>query len=85
MHKKGRNEGSRENTRIQGKALKIIFKLPVSTEYTGTLIETRIWPAEQRIQYLTLMLYHEIKNSDEGRKIKKMIEEQEKKNYNNAF
>ena len=31
------------------------------------------------------MLYHNIKNSDEERKIKKMIEEQEKKNYNNTF
>ena len=31
------------------------------------------------------MLYFNIKNSDEERKIKKMIEEQEKKNYNNTF
>ena len=65
MYKKGRNEENRENTRIKGKALKRIFKLPVSTEYTGTLIEIRIWPAEQRIQYLTLVFYHKIKNSDE--------------------
>ena len=33
---------------------------------------------------MTLMLYN-IKNSDEGRKIKKMIGEQEKNNYNNTF
>ena len=39
---------------------------------------TGIWPAEQRIEYATL-LYHKIKNSDEERKIKKMMEEQEKK------
>ena len=81
-NKKGRNEGNRENTR---KALKRIFKLPVRTAYTGILMETGIWPAEQRIQYATLMLYHNIQNSDEERKIKKMIEEQEKKNYNNTF
>ena len=31
------------------------------------------------------MWYHNIKNSDEETKIKKMIEEQEKENYNNAF
>ena len=31
------------------------------------------------------MLYHDIKNSDEERKIKKMIREQEKKNYSNTF
>ena len=39
---------------------------------------TGIWPAEQRIEYASL-LYHKIKNSDEERKIKKMMEEQEKK------
>ena len=80
-----KKEEMKEIERIQGKALKRIFKLPVSTAYTGILMETGIWPAEQRIQYATLMLYHNIKNSDEERKIKKMIEEQEKKNYNNTF
>ena len=71
-----------EIERIQGKALKRIFKLPVSTVYTGILMETGIWTAEQRMEYATLMFYHNIKNSNEERKIK-MIEEQEKKNYNN--
>ena len=31
------------------------------------------------------MLYHNIKNSNEERKIKKMTEQQEKKNYNKTF
>ena len=48
-------------------------------------METGIQPAEQTIQNATLILYHNIKNSDEERKIKKMIEEQEKKNYSNTF
>ena len=48
-------------------------------------METGIWPTEQRTQYETLMLHHNIKNSNEERKIKKVIEEQEKKNYNNTF
>ena len=39
---------------IQGNSLKKIFKLPVSLTYTGILMETRICPAEQRIQYATL-------------------------------
>ena len=39
---------------------------------------TGVWPAEQKIEYATL-LYHKIKNDDEERKIKKMMEEQEKK------
>ena len=44
----------KEIDRIQGKTLKKIFKLPLSTTYTGMLMETEIWPAEQRIQYATL-------------------------------
>ena len=48
-------------------------------------METGIWPAEQRTQYATLMLYQNIKNSGEEIQIKKIIEEQEKKNYNNTF
>ena len=75
----------KEIERIEGKALKKIFKLPVSTAYRGMLMETGIWPAVQRMQYATLMLYHNIKNIDEERKIKKMIEEREQKNYNNTF
>ena len=59
---------------IKGKALKRIFKIPASTEYTGTLMETGIWPSELRIQYAILMLHHNIHNNNEERKIKKMIE-----------
>ena len=43
-------------------------------------MRTGIWPAEQRIQYATLMLYHNI-NGGEYRKIKKMLEEQKRNNY----
>ena len=82
MHKK---EEMKEIEKIQGKALRIIFKLPLSTAYTGILMETEIWLAEQRTQYATLMLYHNIKNSDEERKIKMMIKEQEKKNWKSTF
>ena len=60
--------------RIQGKPLKSIFKLPVNRVYSGILIETGVWPAEQRIEYATLTLYHNIKSCDEDRTIKKMIE-----------
>ena len=80
-----KKEEMKEIERIQGKALKRIFKLPVSTAYTGILMETGIWPAEPRIQYATLMLYNIIKNSNEERKIKKMIKEQEKKNCSKTF
>ena len=69
----------KEIGRLQGRALKRIFRQPVSTIDTEILMETGIWPAEQRIQQVTLMLYQNIKNSDEERKTTKMIE-QEKKN-----
>ena len=64
----------KEIERIQGQILRIIFKLPVSTAYTEILMEKGIWPAEQRIQYMTLMLHNNIKNSDEEKKIKKMTD-----------
>ena len=34
---------------IQGKALKRIFSLPITTPYIALIIETGVWPAEQRI------------------------------------
>ena len=37
----------KEIQRIRGKALKRIFKLPLSTAYTGMLMETGTWAAEQ--------------------------------------
>ena len=55
MNKKGE---MKEIERIQGKSLKRIFKVPVSTANTGILMETGIWPPEQGIEYATLMLYH---------------------------
>ena len=73
----------KEIERIQRKALKRIFKLPVSTTYTGMLMETGIWPAEVRIKYASLMLYYNIKNINEERKIK--MTEQGKKNYSNTL
>ena len=33
-------------------------------------METKIWPAEQKIQHAAMMLYHNIKNSDDNRKVK---------------
>ena len=50
----------REIAKIQGKALNRIFQLPVSTAYTGIIMEIGIWPAEQKIQYATMMLYQKI-------------------------
>ena len=67
----------REIEQMQGKARKRIFQLPVLTVYAGIIMETGIWPAEQKIQYATTMLCHNIKNSDDNRKVKQVAEEQE--------
>ena len=40
----------REIDKIQVNALKMIFQPPVSTAYTGIIMEIGIWPAEQKIQ-----------------------------------
>ena len=45
-----------EIEKIQGKALKRIFKLSISTSYIGLIMETCTWPASQRIQYSTMVL-----------------------------
>ena len=38
--------------KVQGKALKRIFNLPITTPYIGLIIETGVWPTEQRINYI---------------------------------
>ena len=70
-----RKEEMKEIEKIQGKRLKSIFKLPVSTSYIGVIMETGIWPAEQRIQYATMMLYHNIQNNDTTRKALQLVKE----------
>ena len=73
----------REIEEIQGKTLKRIFELPVSTTYTGIIMETGIWPSEQKYQYVTMMRYHNMKNSDDHRKVKQVVEEQEQNQFKN--
>ena len=75
----------REIEKVQGKALKRILQLPVSTTCTDIIMETGIWPAEQKLQYATMMLYHNIKNSDDNRKVKQVVEEQEQSQFKNTF
>ena len=71
--------------KIQGKALKRIFNLPITTPYIGLIIEIGVWPAEQRINYSSLMLYHNIINSDNDRLVKQIIQEQRAQNHSNTF
>ena len=76
------NKRNSENT---SKALKKIFQLPISTTYTDIIVETGIWSAEQKTQYATMMLYHNIKNSDDNRKVKQLVEEQKQNQFKNTF
>ena len=71
--------------KIQGKTLKRIFSLPIATPYIGLIIETGVWPAEQRINYSSLMLYHNIINSSKDRLVKQIIQEQRAQNYSNSY
>ena len=66
--------------KIQGKALKRIFSLPITTTYIGLIMET-----EQRINYSSLMLYHNIINSSKNRLDKQIIQEQRAQNHSNTF
>ena len=67
--------------KVQGRALKRIFSLPITTPYIGLIIETGVWPAEQRINYSSLMLYHNIINSSKDRLVKQRIKEQRAQKY----
>ena len=67
-----------EMEKFQRRALKRIFNLPISTSYIGLIMETGTWPANQRIQYSTMMLYHNIMNSDHKRIARKILVEQTK-------
>ena len=48
-------------------------------------METCTWPANQRIQYSIMMLYHNIMNSDHKREARKIIAEQAKSNHKNTM
>ena len=74
-----------ETDKIQGRALKRIFNLPISTSNIGLIMETGTWPANQRIQYSTMMLYHNITNSGQKRIARKILVEQTKSNSKNTM
>ena len=74
-----------EIEKIQGKALKGIFNFPIPTSYIGLIMEKGTWPANQRIQYSTMMLYHNIMNSDHKRIARKILVEQTKSNNKNTM
>ena len=84
MGKISKNERN-EVEKIQGRALKRIFNLPISTSYIGLIMETGTWPANQRIQYSIMMLYHNIMNSYYERVARKILAEKAKSNHKNTM
>ena len=48
-------------------------------------METGTWTADQRIQYNTMMLYHNIMNSDHKRVAKKILAKLTKNNHKNTI
>ena len=68
-----------------GKALKRIFNLSITAPFIGLIIETGVWPAEQTINYSSLMLYHNIINSTKDRLVKQIIQEIRAQNHQNTF
>ena len=75
----------KEIEKIQGRSLKRIFNVPISTSYIGLIMETGTWPANQIIQYSIIMLYHNIMNSNHKRVARKTIAEQVKSNHKNTI
>ena len=70
--------------KIQERALKRIFNLPISASYIGLIMETGTWPANQRIQY-SMMFYHNVMNSDHKRVARKILAEQVKSSHKNTM
>ena len=59
--------------------------MPISTSYIGLIMETGTWPANQRIRYSIMMLYHNIMNSDHKRIARKILPEQTKNKHKNTM
>ena len=71
--------------KIQGKVIEKIFSLPIITPCMGLIIKTGAWPAEQKINYSSLILYHNIIKSKKDRLVKQIIQEQRAQNQQNTF
>ena len=62
---------------MQHQILSQILEVPISTPYMGLLMETGMWTMKARIDYRKLMLFHNIKNSEDSRIIKQILKVQE--------
>ena len=74
-----------EIEKIQRRALKRIFKLPISKLCIGLIMATGTWPPNQRIQHSIAMFYHNIMNSNHKRVARKILAEQKKSKRKNTM
>jgi hypothetical protein len=63
---------------IQHNALCTLMHLPRTSPYLALLNELGMWKMEERLMYRKIMLYHNIINSADSRRIKNMVAEQER-------
>ena len=70
---------------IQRRLLRGIYGLPKSTPYWGMLYELDIIPIRLHITYKRLMVYHNMMNSDDERVAKRIIKEQERREYKECW
>ena len=71
-----KNKEIEELEKVQHTILTGILELPSTTPYYPLLMETGWWTMRARMEYRKLMLYHNIKRSDEKRVIKRVLEKQ---------
>ena len=62
---------------VQLNILTSLLELPRSTPYCALLMEVGWWTMKARITYTKLMLYHNIKRSNDRRVIKQLVKAQE--------
>ena len=67
-----------ETEKVQRRALKRKFNLPVSLSYIGLILKTGTWPANQIIQYSKLMFCHNIMKRGHKKVARKILVEQTK-------
>ena len=72
------NEESRMLEGVQGKMLRDLLQVPMSTPYLPLLLESGMWTMEGRISYKKLMLFQNIMNSGDDRLIKNIVAEQKR-------
>lgn len=76
-----RKKDWQEIEKIQATCLKSLFRLPISTPYWGLLVELGIWNIQSRIEYKKLMIWQNIKNSEDTRLSRKVIMEQKERKW----